>query len=92
MSMTMLLVIVGMLIVRTRDASMWRWLASKDADDDTTTAATSSDSQTAEDDQSSSTERVLSGPNDLQGYELSQAEYQFQAISDKTPISLEDMP
>src|SRR5262245_61645324 len=92
MSMTMLLVIVGMLIVRTRDASMWRWMASKESDDESTTSQTNPDSEPAEGDQSSITERLLSGRNDLHPYEQSQAEYQFQAISDKTPLGVEDMP
>ena len=47
MSMTMLLVIVGMLIVRTRDASMWRWMANQDSDDETT-VRTNSDGRTDE--------------------------------------------
>ena len=83
-SMLMLLVIVGMLMVRTRDASMWRW-ASSVPDDESATASTSSTSETSKNNGDGFVETLVTGPNDGQPFEQSQAEYQFQAITDKAP-------
>ena len=86
MSMLMLLVIVGTLIVRTRDASMWRWAASVADDEPVAAPATTAD------DGDRFVETLVTGPNDQQPFEHSQAEYQFQAITDKAPNNPEDMP
>lgn len=86
MSMLMLLVIVGTLIVRTRDAAMWRWAASV-ADDEPAAAPLVED-----DDGNRFVETLVTGPNDRQPFEQSQAEYQFQAITDKAPNAAEEMP
>ncbi len=91
MSMTVLLVIVGMLMVQTRNASLWRW-ASSVTDDEPTAARTSSESEAAGDDSERFVETLVTGPNDRQAFEQSQAEYQFQAISDKAPLTAEEMP
>lgn len=91
MSMMTLLVIVGMLVMRTRDAAMWRWAASVE-DDDPTAAPQSVVPATASDDDNGFVETLATGPNDQQPFEKSQAEYQFQAITDKAPINAEDMP
>ena len=48
--------------------------------------------ETVEDDSDRFVETLRTGPNDLQPFEQSQAEYQFQAITDKTPNSAEEMP
>ncbi len=88
MSMLMLLVIVGTLFMRTRDAAMWRWAASV-ADDEPAAAPLPPNS---EDDGDRFVETLVSGPNDQQPFEHSQAEYQFQAITDKAPNNAEDMP
>lgn len=91
MSMMVLLVIVGMLMVQTRNAAMWRWAASAE-DDELAAAKTSGKTAVAEDDGDRFVETLVTGPNDQQAFEKSQAEYQFQAITDKTPINAEDMP
>lgn len=51
---------------------------------DTTSQATKSDAEFVE--------TLLSGPNDLQALEESQANEQFQAVSDKAPLAAEEMP
>lgn len=91
MSMLMLLVVIGMLIVQTRKASMWRWAVS-DKDDESTANANQPKSEAAEDEGDDFTETLVTGPNDRQAFERSQAEYQFQAITDKAPLAAEEMP
>lgn len=108
MSMLMMLAVVGMLIYRTRDPAMWRWLADDDSpvsdgsvsNDKNGTAKSkptesglaSEPSVASTDEIQAANETLVSGPNDLQAYEQTQAEYQFQAISDKAPLTAEEMP
>ena len=51
---------------------------------DTSPVATKSDAEFVE--------TLVGGPNDLQALEESQAEYQFQAVTDKAPLAAEEMP
>lgn len=93
LSMLMLLVIVGMLIVRTRNASMWRWAANLDEEDaQSAQSASKPEAAEGEDHSDRFVETLVTGPNDQQPFEQSQAEYQFQAITDKAPNSAEEMP
>lgn len=101
MSMMMLLVVIGMLMFRTRDPAMWRWLANDVSDNDATAAQPQSvplssekdaGSDKAAEDKNKFVETMLTGPNDQQPFEQSQAEYLYQAVSDKTPMAAEDMP
>jgi hypothetical protein len=89
--MLMMLVVVGLLIVQTRNASLWRWAANSD-DEDSNSATTAAESQSSGAEEETFVETLVSGPNDLQAFEQSQAEYQFQAITDKTPNAAEEMP
>lgn len=92
LSMLMMLVVVGMLIVQTRNASLWRWAANLDEDDEQQAAQSASKTDSAEDESERFVETLVTGPNDQQPFEQSQAEYQFQAITDKAPNSAEEMP
>ena len=84
----MLLVIVGTMIVQARNASLWRWAATV-ADDE---PAAPTESAAAGDEKVQFVETLVTGPNDQQPFEQSQAEYQFQAITDKAPMAAEEMP
>lgn len=89
----MMLVVVGMLIVQTRKASMWRWAANLDDEPQTAQPSSTPDEANEEpDDGDRFIETLVTGPNDQQPFERSQAEYQFQAITDKAPNSAEEMP
>lgn len=90
----MMLGVIAMLFHWARDPSMWRWLADDAPDEREDTAAVSitksnRDSTTAEIDHD---ETRVSGPNDKQPFEHSQAKYLFQAITDKEPLAREEMP
>ncbi len=99
MSMLMMLVVIGMLMYRTRNPAMWRWLADDDhveqialtANSDVTNITSEAPAQSG-DNGDKFAETLVAGPNDQQAFEWSQAEYQFQAISDKTAIAAEEMP
>src|SRR5439155_15597492 len=85
-----------------RDPGMWRWLADmpeapqrEGKTSDTKAASTGAVSQTktiAHDSEDQFVETQVTGPNDLQPFEQSQAEYLFQAVSDKSPLAAEEMP
>ena len=83
--MMALLFVVGMLIYWTRDPAMWRWIAD-DAPDDTAATTKLTPAETQDE------ETLVSGPNDLQPFEHSQAEHLFQAVTDKEPFAREEMP
>lgn len=87
--MVMLLWVVAMLIYWSSDPAMWRWLADDVKEDGAATAKLDDDSAPEE---KKSEETLVSGPNDQQPFEHSQAEYLFQAITDKEPIAREEMP
>lgn len=89
----MMLGVVGMLIYRSRDPALWRWMADDVADEkpvvrDSRSAHASPETET----RSHFRETLISGPNDQQPFEQSEAERLFQAISDKTPVAAEEMP
>lgn len=101
MSMMMLLAVVGMTMYRARDPGMWKWLADDVREDDAKVEITSDKAEAkVGSDQSDSdkdngdrfVETLMTGPNDLQPFEQSQADYIFQAISDKAPLAAEEMP
>ena len=79
MSMLMMLVVVGMLMYRTRNPAMWRWLADDDhmeqaaANSAATNVALGAPAQSVEDGDKFQ-ETLVSGPNDQQAFEWSQAE------------------
>ena len=87
--MLALLFVVGMLIYWAQDPAMWRWIADDAPDDVAATAKSNEGSAPAE---TKDEETLVSGPNDLQPFEHSQAEHLFQAITDKEPIAREEMP
>ena len=87
----MLLVVVGMLMVQARNASLWRWAANV-AEDESKPAQAVANTNAAVDDDNRFIETLVTGPNDQQAFEQSQAEYQFQAVTDKAPNSAEEMP
>lgn len=88
-----MLAVVGMLIYRTRDPSMWRWMA-----DDIPESKPGLRSSAVKDEalvaipKEELRETLVRGPNDLQPFEQSQAEYLFQAVTDREPCSAEEMP
>ena len=84
-----MLFVVGMLIYWARDPAMWRWIAD-DAPDEVAGAAKPNDDLAPA--EKKDEETLVSGPNDQQPFEHSQAEYLFQAVTDKVPISREEMP
>jgi hypothetical protein len=86
--MVVMLWVVGMTIYWTRDPGMWKWLADDVQDDAVATDKSSKDSITAE---MNNEETLVTGPNDRQPFEQSQAEYLFQAITDKEPLAREEM-
>lgn len=92
MSMLMMLVIVGMLMYRTRDPSLWRWLADDDRSVEPTQTGGESTPVAADPSEPEFVETQVSGPDDRQPFEQSEAERLFQAVSDKEPISAEEMP
>lgn len=85
----MLLWVVGMLIYWSRDPAMWKWIADDVQEDAAATAKPDGDSAPAE---ATSHETLVSGPNDRQAFEHSEAERLFQAITDKEPLAREEMP
>lgn len=85
----MLLWVVGMLIYWARDPAMWKWIADDVQDEAASTAKPDEDSAP---DEKKNDETLVSGPNDRQPLEHSQAEYLFQAITDKEPLAKEEMP
>lgn len=87
--MVMMLWVVAMLIYWARDPAMWRWMAD-DVQDDADATATPHDKPAAA--ETEIQETLVSGPNDRQPFESSQAEYIFQAVTDKEPLSREEMP
>lgn len=87
--MVMLLGVVAMLIHWARDPAMWRWFADDMKEDAAATPSSNDDSAPAE---NKTEETLVTGPNDQQPFEYSQAEYLFQAITDKEPIAREEMP
>ena len=84
-----MLCVVGMLIYWVRDPAMWRWIADDAPDEAAATAKPIGDSAPVE---KKDEETLVSGPNDQQPFEHSQAEYLFQAVTDKEPIAREEMP
>ena len=84
-----MLCVVGMLMYWARDPATWRWIADDTQEEDAASAKPNNDSAPAEE---KNGETLISGPNDQQPFERSQAEYQFQAITDKTPNAAEEMP
>lgn len=87
--MLVMLWVVGMAIYWTRDPGMWKWLADDVQDEAAAPAKLNQDSPPAE---KKNNETLVTGPNDQQPFEQSQAEYLFQAITDKEPIAREEMP
>ncbi len=99
----MLLVVVGMTMFRARDPGMWKWLADDVRDDgvvnepgsgkvEAKVGADQSDTNVGEESKGKFVETLVTGPNDQQPFEQSQAEYIFQAVSDKAPLATEEMP
>lgn len=84
----MLLWVVGMMIYWARDPAMWKWIA----DDVQDEAAVTKPEESSAPDEKKNDETLVSGPNDRQPLEHSQAEYLFQAITDKEPLAREEMP
>lgn len=99
MSMLGMLVIVGMLIYRTRDPGMWRWMASDDSGDgevavsvaDVAPAAAKQPAGEAKTNQPETppqpelpAEPVASGPTDEDPDEREEVKEEFQVISDKS--------
>jgi hypothetical protein len=89
--MLTLLVILGLVIVQTRNASRSR-LAANVADDEANRIPAVSDANGDVTDGERFVETLVTGPNDQQPFEHSEAEYQFQAITDKAPLAAEEMP
>ena len=85
----MLLGVVAMLIFWARDPAMWRWAADDAQEEAAATTKPNDDSAPAE---KKSDETLVIGPNDQQPFEHSQAEYLFQAVTDKEPLAREEMP
>lgn len=99
----MLLAVVGMAMYRARDPGMWKWLADDVRDDGIASESGSekvevkvgvagSNSNPENESEGKFVETLVTGPNDQQPFEQSQAEYIFQAISDKAPLAAEEMP
>lgn len=89
----MMLVIVGMLMYRTRDPSMWRWLAEDDRVAEP--AAESKEAiptATAAKGEPEFIETLVTGPDDRQPFEQSESARLFQAVTDKSPLEAEEMP
>lgn len=87
--MVMMLWVVGMLIYWARDPAMWKWIADDVQDGAAATAKPNEGSTPVE---KANDETLVSGPNDQQPLEHSQAEYLFQAVTDKEPLAREEMP
>lgn len=85
----MLLGVVAMLIHWARDPAMWRWFADDAQEEAAATAKPNEDSAPAE---KKNDETLVSGPNDQQEFEHSQAKHLFQAVTDKEPLAREEMP
>lgn len=84
----MMLGVVAMLIYWARDPAMWRWMADDVHDEAAASTTTNGDSVPTK----ANDETLVSGPNDQQPFEHSQAKYLFQAITDKEPLAREEMP
>jgi hypothetical protein len=87
--MVVMLWVVGMAIYWTRDPGMWKWLADDVQDEPAANVMLSQNSAPVE---KKNDETRVTGPNDQQPFEHSQAEYLFQAITDKQPLAREEMP
>lgn len=87
--MVVMLWVVGMAIYWARDPGMWKWLADDVQDEAAAPPKLNQDSAPAE---KKNDETLVTGPNDRQPFEQSQAEHLFQAITDKEPIAREEMP
>jgi len=85
----MLLGVVTMLIFWSRDPAMWKWLADDVQENAAVTAKPNGDTVSPD---GNLAETLVSGPNDQQPLEHSQAEYLFQAVTDKEPLAREEMP
>ena len=99
----MLLTVVGMTMYRARDPATWRWLgddmredgAKSETDSGKSEAKVGSSPDVSDDEKNLDgkfVETLVTGPNDLQPFEQSQADYIFQAITDKTKLAPEEMP
>src|SRR5207237_317610 len=84
LTLCIMLGVLTLLIGRASDPGTWRWLA-PDASGETASAVTAEASIVADD-------PTASGPTDLDPQELDAAHEEFQAITDRAPLSKEEMP
>jgi hypothetical protein len=84
LTLCVMLGVLVLLIGRASDPGTWRWLA-PDATGETVPAGASEASVVADD-------PIASGPTDLDPQELDAAVEEFQAITDRAPLSKEEMP
>lgn len=87
LSMVVALVVLLLLYSRAKDPATWRWLAPEAKSGAGTAGARDTDAASA-----AVTESIVPGPSDLDREERDEAERQFQAVTDRTPLTGVDMP
>lgn len=88
MSMLFLLALIGMLIFQAKNPSMWTWLAPQ-PESKTKSPATEIPAPT---ESAAWTETILPGPADGDSEEAEAAKEEFQAIADRQPLDIAEMP
>lgn len=88
MSMLFLLSLIGMLIYEARQPSMWKWIAP----DSESKSAPGSEGNIVHAESQSWVETIVPGSADDDEEEVEAAKEEFQAIADRQPLDIAEMP